>query len=221
MIQSYIRKPTIPNFYVPSFCRGLWIFDSTTNKIIDYSQYQNHGTNKGSTPKGYSNLFNGINNYVSLPNSTSLDITSAPLAIFATIRVKSGASAGYILCKNLLGTSDIQYAIYFNGTNVISSRIDTVQTNSSSIFLTEKWFNVGVIWDGANINMYINFNQSGTPGSFTGTLTSVAVIQIGRREVNGAYLNADIANVSVYASSDANEIIKHQKILSKQFNIRR
>lgn len=218
-LENPIIKPSIPGFYVPSFCRGCWIFDSASGKIIDYSQYGNNGTNSGSTNKGNKNSFNGSSNYISLPNSTSLDLTTAPIAVFAKANI--AASAGYIFSKNLDSSANVQYALIMNsnvgnlnfyGNLNGTSYGDTANVNSIA---NNVWYDIGFIWNGATIQYYKNFKTLGTPIIATGTLTSRANVRIGRRETAGVHFNGAMENVCVYASTDVNEVLRHRKALSQ------
>lgn len=222
MIVSPIIKPTIEDFYVPDFCRGLWMFDNPSNKIIDLSQYGNHGTNSGSTFKGNWNTFNGSSDYVSLPNNPSVDITTAPLAIFTTIKVASGAGTGFIISKNLDAVANIQYAMYWYATN---NRIGYVMegaeiTNSgTNTILTNNWYDVGFIWKDGIFKTFANYKKRDVEVAYSATLTSRSNLTIGRRETASVYFNGNISNIAIYSSADIGEILRHRRMLSQQFGI--
>lgn len=215
MNQSYVKKLTMPNFYVPSFCRGIWIFDSTTTKIIDYSQHQNHGTNSASINRGDSNYFDGASSYILLPATTSLDITSLPLAIGCTFKVDTSIGAGdYRIFYKGDAANASDFELYYNGTNnnitFRNSVIGTVATGVGTI-LKDTMYNILAYWDGINVYIYRNGNLIKT-GALAGSPTSSSTIYIGRRPT-AAYFKGKIANVSLYQHLGVNEILNHQKTI--------
>lgn len=168
-------------------------------------------------------VLDGIDDFFSLVNTASVDITSAPLAVFATIKVNASAAANsYIVCKNITNASYVQYGISwsFSG-NQVAVTLEGAPRGSSAIGSVPKdtWKSIGFIWNGANINYYINGLTSGTVGAYSGILTSRAYLEIGRREVETSYFSGSIATVSIYSGSKATEtnILKAEKAISAAY----
>jgi hypothetical protein len=163
----------------------------------------------------------GTDDFGSMVNSASIDITSAPLALFVTVK-PNATSNGLILCKNLDATANMQYAILYDATNkrmmyllegsvVASGAINSVPLNECK--------DVGIIWDGATAREYINCIPSGITGNHLGTLTSRPYARIGRRETAAAQFKGDLATMSIYAGANAIEskILKAEAALSKAY----
>jgi hypothetical protein len=166
----------------------------------------------------------GTDDFGSMVNTLSIDITSAPLAIYATIRVSpSAVSNSFILCKNLSGLTDVQYGIMWNSTlKNITLYLENVSRDSSgdNSVLNNVWYNVGFIWDGTNIKYYVNGLQVGIVSPYTGSLTSRPTTAIGRR---GAVVNnpfkGDLASLTIYAGAKATEAnaLKAEAAISKAY----
>jgi len=164
--------------------------------------------------------FDGTDDYATLLNTKELDVTSAPLAVFATVRIAVDANTGHILSKNLDTAGSRQYSIAWQSTN---SNMETVLSGNAFISPNNAvaktiWCNIGFIWDGTVVKHYINYVQSGTPSAFAGTLTSQPNIRLGKRE-GGTYLKQDLATLSIYTGTKATEanILKAEAAISRQY----
>lgn len=168
-----------------------------------------------------SRLFDGIEDYGNIENSPSITIPNGPLAMFATIKVATGAGNGYLFCKNDNTFDTVQQGIFYYGAykriSVVAEGIDITASADNSINL-DTWYNVGAIWDGESVKVYINYVQSGDTYAFSGTLTSRPNASIGRR-VSGAYFKGNIATLTVYRGEKAIEsnLFKAEKALSKGY----
>jgi fibronectin type 3 domain-containing protein len=178
--------------------RGVTIFDSSgngNNGIIAGPSWVNSKEGLGKALE-----FGGMNGYVSLPNSASLDITNPPLSIFAWIKVKEGADTGWIVAKNYDSASNIQYGMFWRtGDNKIEVYLQGGSRVSSPLnsVLAGNWYFVGFTWDGQYVRLYINGVQSAT-GTYTGTLTSQPYLRIGRRETSAYPFKGIIDEVRIY-----------------------
>jgi fibronectin type 3 domain-containing protein len=187
--------------------RGAWHFDEGRGvTIFDNSGNGNNGIIAGpswvNSKEGLGKAleFGGMNGYVSLPNSSSLDITNPPLSIFAWIKVKEGADTGWIVAKNYSSASNIQYGMFWRtGDNKIEVYLQggsRVSSPSNSV-LAGNWYFVGFTWDGQYVRLFINGVQSAT-GTYTGTLSSQPYLRIGRRETSAYPFKGIIDEVRIY-----------------------
>lgn len=171
-------------------------------------------------------VLDGTDDFFNLVNTASVDITASPLAVFATIRADVGAGNGYIICKNVDSSTNMQYGIHRDGTNsnlnIYLEGLGRKNTTSNTV-PSATWFNVGFIWDGTNVKAYINCIQSGTAGSYSGALTGRANAQIGCRSGAGAtkatFFRGNIATASIYTGAKATEsnVLKAEKAISKAY----
>jgi hypothetical protein len=145
--------------------------------------------------------FNGSSDYVAITSPSQIDITAAPLSVFAWVYPAVSAVSGYVVCKNLSASSNIQYALYWNGTNFyvtcyLEGEIKTTSANGS--VLAGQWSFVGFTWDGTSVKCFVDGSQSGNTGSYTGSLTSRAYCNIGRRETAATYFTGSLDNVMIF-----------------------
>jgi hypothetical protein len=165
----------------------------------------------------------GTDDFGSMVNTASIDITSAPLAVFATFKISSSVvSNGFIFAKNLNATANIQYSLYYStaGNNITTymEGIGRGATTSSSI-VKDVPYNVGYIWDSTNVKFYQNMLQNGSTTAFAGALTSRPNARVGKEEGAGFYLKCDLATLTIYTGAKATEsnILKAEKALSKAY----
>lgn len=149
--------------------------------------------------------------------SLSLNITNAPLAIFATLKITTGASAGWILSKNVVGAADMQYGLYYN-----SAQFQAYLEGASrvSVNISQNiYYNVGFIWDGTNVKVYFNGVQNGAQQAFSGTLTNRSDMAIGKRANNAVFFKGRIATVTIYSGVNAVEskILAAEQLISAAY----
>jgi hypothetical protein len=117
--------------------------------------------------------FDGVDDYVEVPDSTSLDITNA-ITISAWINVKQADLSGYILSKDYGGLVDQTYAFCVTSGNlcVILNNTQIISDYKPSI---NEWHQVAVSWDGSSVIFYVNGSQVYS-SSFTGPLTQMIIL---------------------------------------------
>jgi hypothetical protein len=165
--------------------------------------------------------FDGTDDFGGMANTASIDVTSAPLGVFATIK-PDALSNGLIICKNLDATANMQYALLYDATNkrimyllngsvVMSGVVNSVPLN--------EYKNVGFIWDGVTVREYINCIPSGITSNYSGTLISRPYLRIGMRETAAAFYKGAISTTSIYSSTKAIEvtILKAETAISKGY----
>ena len=167
-------------------------------------------------------VLDGTDDFFSLVNTASIDITAAPLAIFATFLVSPDSGInGYLCAKTLDNTTPtVQYGLSYNKSNqriqVILEGVIRNTTLTNSI-LANTWYNAGFIWNGVDVRCYINNSISSSASAFTGSLTTKVNISIGRRM--GDYFEGNLATLTIYTGAKAAEanILKAEKAISKVY----
>lgn len=164
----------------------------------------------------------GTDDFFSLVNTASLDITSAPLAVFSTFKIAVGAGNGWLFCKNLDALANVQYGFWYVTTgSYTSAYLESTQRayGANNSIVPGTWCNSGFIWDGTNVKAYVNCIISGESIACSGALTSRANVRIGCRANNLIFLKGGIASVSVYAGAKATEtnVLKAEKSISKTY----
>jgi hypothetical protein len=163
-------------------------------------------------------VLEGTDDFFSMVNTASVDITSAPLAIFATVKIATGAAAGYIVSKNGVGNTERQYGLLWDTQSVRAVLQSSARGQSAAGSVPEnQWHNVGFTWDGVNVVYYIDGVVSGDPVATSTVLTSRPNMQVGRRET--VYYNGCLATVTIYAGAKATDAntLKAEREISKSY----
>jgi len=185
------------------------------NIAYDSSFYNNHGTIYGATwtdgKFGKALSFDGVDDYVEVPDSESLRITG-DLTMIAWVYPELDVSAYQGICgKGMKGEGfmavDTRYGDYLlawrqgDGSNIYTHNFPNFFT------LGEKWYFVAVVRDGNTLKAYRDgeFFDSLT-FSYTVGATSTN-FYVGRRE-DGWYFNGLIDEVRIYNRALSEEEIK-------------
>ncbi len=174
---------------------GVWEFD---NNALDTSGYSNNGTINGgatftdNTPQKvvgttagkYALSFDGVNDYVQVADSNSLDITSA-ITISAWVNLTNVADNRQIVAKNNTGSGNNDpYAFAVSQTTgTISGRVGS-GTNSNSVTGVKKvadgaWHFVVFSYDKNNLYLYVDGVLDKTGAKTITPLTNTTALMIG------------------------------------------
>jgi hypothetical protein len=147
---------------------GYWRLDETTGTVAsDSSGKRNHGTLNGFTfdtatvsPGKLGNALNlnGTTNYISIPNASSLQPTSA-LSISAWIKGDawgSGSDVDSILRKGEANPNNYQLAIADGRVALYLDDSDTAGHRGDTVLQAGVWYHVAATWDGSQVKVYVN-----------------------------------------------------------------
>lgn len=166
--------------------------------------------------------FDGSNDFVNIPNSTSTNITGSALTISAwinpsAINISGSSFAGILEKSSGQGATTGYQFLYRNGfvlLCVLTSSGGYCPASATTINTANTWYHVTAVYNGANIYLYINGTQSGSTTAATGTINSSAAYaaSIGRRypsngfaaSFNGMLSNVRLYNVAFSATDVAN-----------------
>src|SRR3989339_615542 len=185
---------------------GEWHFEENTGTTAgDSSGNNNNGTlvngpvwTTGKIGKGLQ--FNG-GNYVSIPNSASLNPTTA-LTIEAWFRKTADVAYQRILAKS--NYPNWEYALYFGDTGAMQGAIGvggtTRYSSMSSVLSVGTWYFVTLTYDNSRLRLYVNGVEQGSGSSITGSIDSRSEsFCIGKDGgTSGAYFSGIIDEVVVY-----------------------
>ena len=184
---------------------GEWKFE---NNPADSSGNANHGTsmptsfatNDASVQLGKAGVFNG-GNFVMVPDSKTLNITSNAITLEAWIK----PAAGYSGVGQFIVSKNPSYVLYLNsrqcGIWLNSVTHDVVYPNdSNAICPDDKWCHCVASYNGQKIKFYVNSKEIIIPGSYTGPLWDSlgAQLVIGGSVSWGLPFHGSIDNVRVY-----------------------
>lgn len=171
---------------------------------VDHSGNKNNVTwiwNQAHSKLYGGSVYLGGTSYGTILNSTSMDIIKPPLTILAWANMSQAATgSGYIISKNNTSPSDEQYGMFIDNTTLKFSCLlnGTFFGSANNTIKLGTWYLIGMVWDGAKVQLYINGLPSGNPTAYSvSTLTSQPYLRIGRRETVGGVFKGNIGEIWV------------------------
>jgi len=205
---SVISPPPQPS-PVPGLVAAFGFEEGGGTAVNDASGNSQNGTVVGATwtasgkyGKGLS--FNGTNNYVTIPDSNLLDLTTG-MTISAWVRpttLVAGAWRNVIIKErsggevyNLYANSDTNAPIVYI---VRSSSSTPVEAHGSAQMPVSTWTYLSSTYDGTTLRLYVNGTQVGSRAASGSLLTSTGALRIGGNSIWGEYFEGQIDEVRVY-----------------------
>lgn len=143
----------------------------TRYSITDSSSNANHGipTGSASVPGylGNGRSFNGISNYIDIPNSTAFDSTSYTIETWAYS--SNFTQNGFVFEKGPVNT---QYSLFFTAGNIVQRGHNSAGTICLDVYTTladaginnNAWNHIVSTYDGSNQKLYVNGKLRKTVG---------------------------------------------------------
>ena len=187
----------------------------------------NNGTLNGptySSANGGSIVFDGSNDFATIPNSSSFDFETGDFTVESWIRITSLATYHAILEARAAATAqNYLFGIYNNGGTL---RMDVVTAGSlanrfgttTSVPLNT-WAHVVWVRSGGIISYYVNTIKDATTSSYAGSVApSFSTIYVGAI-YDGFFLNGNISTIRIYKSKalSASEITQNYNALVGRF----
>ncbi len=200
---------TVSVSYQPTSRTGLvaeYSFDDASGTTLtDTSGNHNNGTISGATWTSglFSGAlsFNGINSWVTVNNSASLNLTTA-MTLEAWIKPTSLADWSAVLLKER--TAGLDYALYAdNGAGQPPSGYVHVGGTDDAVVgpsaaAVGGWTNLAVTYDGSDLLLYVNGTLVSTETYGGNIITSSNPLRIGGDSIWGEYFNGLIDQVRIY-----------------------
>jgi hypothetical protein len=185
---------------------GAWGFDEPSGSTVsDSSGKGNTGTITGATRTtggkvGGALSFNGTSDWVTIPDSNSLDVTSG-VTMEAWVRPTAiGSAWRAVMLKEQAG--DLIYALYA-GDSKGRAAADVFTTADKGLSGTtatplNAWTHLAATYDGTTLRIYVNGVQAASK-PVSGTIrTSTGVLRIGGNSIWGEWFAGLIDEVRVY-----------------------
>jgi hypothetical protein len=184
---------------------GAWSFDETSGTtVVDASGKGNHGTLSGATRatgrSGRALTFDGINDLVTVADSSSLDLTTGS-TVEAWVKPSAlGSMWRTVLIKEQ--PAQLSYALYAgNGNGRPSGHVfngrDSDAVGSSGLPLNA-WTHLATTWDGQTVRLYVNGAQVAQRAVSGRITTSGSPLRIGGNKVWDEWFKGQIDDVRVY-----------------------
>ena len=192
---------------------GHWTFDGPdiTTTVTDRSGSGNHGGFLGgatSSAKSQGKLgqalsFDGTDDYVSVGNTSSLNLTTSGTVAAWVKRSSMDISASPVILSKFDWQGDINgYILAYNGIGEYRLGLGTGVANQMINFsgvLLDAWQFVAFTWDGSFIRKYIEGNEVGSPTAQTLTPdASSQVFLIGKDDFGSSHLHGSVDDVRIY-----------------------
>lgn len=170
---------TAQNVWNSSF-KGVWHLGEIsggTGAIQDSTSNSNDGTDNGSPTFGATGRidsaisFDGVNDYINITNSASLQFTSS-LTIEAWINLESfgsGTDVDIVLRKGEGNPNDWQLAIHDQKLGLRIEENDGAGLDGSTNLTATTWYYLTGTWNGSIRRVYLNGSEDGS-GSKTGSI---------------------------------------------------
>ncbi len=166
--------------------KGVWHLGANFN---DSTSNANHGTPYGPTPGvatgmvGGAKDFDGVDDYIRVANSTSLQMTGA-LTIEGWVRLRSfgaGSDVDVIGRKGENAPNNYQLNVVDKKLSMQLDENDALGVHGATTLSANTWYHVVGTWDGTTRRVYLNGSQDGYD-TRTGTIgTDTRTFQIGGR----------------------------------------
>lgn len=190
-----------------------WRFsESSGNTAYDSSVNGNNGTINGATWSEGGLSFDGVDDYVEVPHSSSLNISGSEITLEAWIKTNTLPSAAGERWQ-ILGKADA-YALQIADGGGGKARVwlgpltTYVQTDSPEIS-TGLWYHLVGVYDSSSVKIYINGVLKKEVSKTGNQATSSNNLIIGAR-IPGGYFNGIIDEARVYNRAlSTGEILEH------------
>ncbi len=190
----------------PSGLVAAYNFDEASGTtVIDSSGNNNTGTISGATRTtsgkyGRALTFNGTNNYVSVPDSASLHLTTG-MTLEAWVNMTGGQSWRSVVFKERSG--GMTYALYAtNGSNRPTGQIyagaEQSATGTAAV-PTSTWTHLATTYDGATQKLFVNGAQVASRAQTGSIIASTGALKIGGNAIWSEWFKGTIDDVRVYS----------------------
>jgi glucose/arabinose dehydrogenase len=191
---------------IPTGLVGAWGFDEASGTAVtDASPAGNDGTLSGAARAaigrhGRALSFDGVNDWVTVPDAGSLDLTTAMTASAWVNPAALGSSWRTVLMKEAVGTGS--YSLYAN-TNTpqaggyVSTPFES-GTKSPGALAIGVWTHLATTYDGATLRMFVNGVEVSSRALLGSILVGTGPLRIGGNSLWSEWFSGLIDEVRLY-----------------------
>jgi hypothetical protein len=147
--------------------------------------------------------FDGVDDWATVPDSNSLDVTSA-LTLEAWVNPSQVRDWTTVMMKEQVG--NLAYGLYANSDlslgNRPSGHVFTLNDNNlrgGSTLPVNAWTHLALTYNGSTVRLYINGAEAGAiPSTGNAVVTSAAPLHIGGNSIWGEWFSGLIDEVRIY-----------------------
>lgn len=176
-------------------------YGETFNDGTSYSSSTPTDLHTSSGKYGNALFFNGINDYVSVPTSTSIDPAGGMAQITMATWVYDASGTGNYQIAVMKGITDAEIdvlpesnVVRWGITNITGNR--TVKDTNVG-FVLNKWFHLAITYDGSSIKLYVNGTLQDSQSATGNIRSSGTGILLGSYQ-NSYWFNGTIDEVRIY-----------------------
>lgn len=197
-----IQKPRVSGGLTANGLTAYWAFEEGSGtRAEDSSLNSSTGTlTSGPTwvngKNGKALFFDGVDDFVSIPNTSGVTPPNA-ITIAAWVKATTTTVTQSIIDDDNNGS--IGYFLRINSSGKLFGRITGTTITGNTTLQPNTWYHVALVYDGANVYVYLNGISDATPVARTGTITySGSTKAIGKRPASGAQFNGTIDEFRMY-----------------------
>jgi hypothetical protein len=207
--------------------KAFWrLGEASGTRAEDESGNVNHGSYVNGTALGHTGriaddantavAFDGVNDYMTVPDSASLDLTAGATVEAWVKRAKSGTWQ-VVIGKPGNGQSKFEnYAIWLDPSNFVRAFFGngtTYATTSSTAPLDTNWHHVVTTYNNATVRLYIDGVQNATSTSTVNLTPNNQTLNLGREERNSQFFGGQLDDVAVYGTAlPGDRVARHYEI---------
>jgi hypothetical protein len=183
---------------------GSYSFEEGTGaSVTDASGSGNAGTISGATrtsagKSGAALSFDGSNDIVTIPDASSLDLTTG-MTLEAWVKPTASNWRTALLKER---PSGLAYGLYAstdsNRPSAEISRPASAEARGTSALASNAWSHLAATYDGTTLRLFVNGNQVSSKAAAGSIVASSGALRIGGNKVWGEYFKGLIDEVRVY-----------------------
>lgn len=195
-----LQQPRVSGGITSKGLVGYWNFeDGTGLRVEDSSNNNTTGTITNATwttgKNGKALFFTG-SSYVDLGNPSAINPTNA-ITISVWVMATTTVVNNDIISDDNGGT--ITYFLRINTSGNVFGRISGTTITGNTTLSPNIWYHLALVYDGANMYLYVNGISDATPVAKTGAIVNGGDSKnIGRRPGGSAYFNGVIDELRIY-----------------------